>query len=163
MKIVIGRDVLLDGLQKVFSIVPQKPTLPVLTNFLLRAEKNALSVYGTDMDISISTSIPCSVVEEGSVMVNAKRLLNIVRELPAGNVDISAENEQFTIKIDKGDSSIMGMPASDYPELRDHVEGMKLDLSGREFVEMVDKTAFAVAVETHPHCPDRCVLEEFGE
>ena len=50
MKIVVGKDALFEGLQNVGAVVPQKPTVPVLSNFLLRAEGENLFISGTDMD-----------------------------------------------------------------------------------------------------------------
>lgn len=91
MKIFISRGTLFDGLQGVFNVVPQKPTLPVLSNFLMKAEGGFLTVSGTDMDISITTSLECTVLEEGAVTVNAKRFFNIIRELPEQDISLSAE------------------------------------------------------------------------
>lgn len=145
MKIVIGRDALFEGLQGVNSVVPQKPTLPVLSNFLLRAVDGRLTVSGTDMDISVTTAVNCTVMEEGAVTVNAKRFLGVIRELPAEEITVSVRNERLTVTFRQGESSIMGMSASDYPALRDSIEGVSLAVSGPDFMEMVDKTSFSVA------------------
>lgn len=147
MKIVIGKEALFEGLQSVNSVVPQKPTLPVLSNFLLRAAEGKLSISGTDMDMSITTHVACSVLEDGAVTVNAKRFLGVVRELPSGDVTISVRNERLTVTFAQGESAIMGMSASDYPALRDAVEGVTIRVSGADFMEMVDKTSFSVATD----------------
>ena len=145
MKIVIGKDSLLEGLQRVLNIVPQKPTLPVLSNFLLKSSSGNLSISGTDMDISITTSINCNVEAEGSVTVNARRFLGVIRELPPGDINIEVENDRIIIDFMNGQSSILGMPSSDFPALRDSIEGIDVSLSGDDFVEMVDKTGFSVS------------------
>ena len=145
MKIVIGKDSLLEGLQRIFNIIPQKPTLPVLSNFLLRTVDESLYISGTDMDISITTSLKCNVEEEGDITVNAKRFLGIIRELPAGDINIKVDNERVTVDFKNGQSSIMGMPTVDFPALRDSIEGIEVNVSGADFVEMVDKTSFSVS------------------
>ncbi|HDY90471.1 MAG TPA: DNA polymerase III subunit beta, partial [bacterium] len=104
-----------------------------------------LYVSGTDMDISITTSIECNVEEEGDVTVNAKQLLGIIRELPSGEINIKVENERVTIDFKNGQSSIMGMPSVDYPALKDSIEGNEIKISGTNFVEMVEKTSFSVS------------------
>lgn len=147
MKIVIGRGSLFDGLQGVFNVVPQKPTLPVLSNFLMKAEGSILTVSGTDMDISIITSLNCTVLEEGSVTVNAKKFFNIIRELPEQDVTLSSEGERVSLSFKQGEASIMGISASDYPVLKETIDGISVALSGADFVEMVDKTSFSVATE----------------
>ena len=148
MKVVIGRDVLFEGLQRVFSVVPQKPTLPVLTNFHLKTSSGRLFISGTDMDMSITTSLECTVEGEGAVTVNAKRFLDIIRELPErDDVTFKVENERVTVDFRHGCSSIMGMSSADFPSIRDSIEGVSVEMSGADFFEMVDKTSFAVAVE----------------
>ena len=147
MKIVIKRDMLFDGLQRVFSVVPQKPTLPVLTNFLLRATQEGLSISGTDMDLSVTTKLDCEIEGEGAVTVNAKRFLSIIRELPEGDVTIRIEGERVTVDFAHGQSSIMGMSSTDFPSIKEMIEGVTVELSGADFFEMVDKTSFAVAIE----------------
>lgn len=145
MKISISRDVFFDGLQGVGSVIPQKPTLPVLSNFLLKAEKDSLSISGTDMDMFITTLIPCLVEEEGSITVNAKRFFSVIRELPSGEITIESEGERFTVTYCKGQSSILGISSSDYPSLRESLEGVKITLTGSDFIEMVDKSSFSIA------------------
>ncbi len=145
MKLVIGRDIFFEGLQRVFNVVPQKPTLPVLTNFLLSASSDRLSISGTDMDMSITTTIKCSVLSAGAVTVNAKRFFEIIRELPDGDVEIDVENERITISFAHGKSIIMGMPAANYPSLKDSIDGVSVSISGSDFVKMVDKAGFTVS------------------
>ena len=147
MKITIGRDLLYEALQNVNSVVPQKPTLPVLSNFLIRAENSKLSISGTDMDMYITTDIQCEVVEEGSITINAKRFLGVVRELPSESINIEVIGEYLNIIFSQGDAKILGMSSSDYPSLRDTLEGVDVSVSGDEFIEMVNKTSFSVATD----------------
>jgi len=147
VKVVIGRNALFEGLQRVSSVVPQKPTLPVLNNFLLKMSDGQMSISGTDMDIYITTIIECSVEGEGAITVEAKRFLSIIRELPEGDISLLVDNERVTVVFAHGQSSIMGLSASDYPALRESVDGLEMSLSGNDFFEMVDKTSFSVAVD----------------
>ncbi|MCE5252105.1 DNA polymerase III subunit beta [bacterium] len=147
MKVIIGRNELFEGLQHVFNVVPQKPTLPVLTNFLIRVSDGSMSISGTDMDIAITTVIDCTTEGEGAVTVNAKRLINIIRELPEEDITLTIDGERIGVSFSRGESVIMGMSSSDYPALKETVEGITTTLSGADFVEMVDKTGFSVAVD----------------
>jgi len=147
VKIEVGKDVLFEALQRVFNVVPQKPTLPVLTNFLLKVDSGRLYISGTDMDMSISTSIECNCETDGAITVNAKRFISIIRELPQGTVTITVEDDRVTVEFAHGRSSMMGMSAADYPAVRDSVDGVSLAISGDDLFEMVEKTSFAVATE----------------
>ena len=140
MKVLIGRNVLFEGLQRVFSVVPQKPTLPVLTNYLLNISEGRLKISGTDMDISITTELDCTVEGEGTVTVNAKRFLDIIREFPEGNVNITIEDERLVLDFKQGEQKIMGMASSNYPAIRESMDGVSISLDGDELVDIFDKT-----------------------
>ncbi|MFC1607361.1 DNA polymerase III subunit beta [Candidatus Latescibacterota bacterium] len=147
MKILIGRTELFEGLQRVFSVVPQKPTLPVLSNFLLKVSGGKLSISGTDMDISISTVVECTAEGEGTVTINAKRFIEIIRELPDGDINLTIDDDRVTVDFKQGESSIMGMSSEGYPGIRESLDGNSIGISGDDFVEMVEKTSFSVAVD----------------
>ncbi len=147
MKIEVGKGLLFEALQRVFSVVPQKPTLPVLTNFLLKVESGRLYVTGTDMDMAVSTSLDCESSQDGSVTVNAKRFLSIIRELPDEAITLSVEGERVSIEFSRGRSSMMGMSSSDFPAVKNVIEGTEVAASGDDLFDMVEKTSFAVATE----------------
>ncbi|MBW2097060.1 MAG: hypothetical protein JRI80_19560, partial [Deltaproteobacteria bacterium] len=119
MRIVIEKNDLYEGLQRVFNVVPQKPTLPVLSNFLLTVcgdeKAPGLLISGTDMDMSITTRLACDVTGEGSITVNAKRFISIIRELPDGEVTVNIDGEKIRVDFKSGQSNMMGMSASDFP------------------------------------------------
>ncbi len=99
------------------------------------------------MDIYITTTLECSVEGEGAVTVEAKRFLSIIHELPEEDISISVDNDRITVDSAHGQSKITGLSASDYPALRDSVDGLEVSLSGTDFFEMVDKTSFSVTVD----------------
>ena len=88
MKFSISRNALSDLLGVVISAVPAKSTLPILSNVLIKADKEGLTLVATDLDISIRTKGEASVSEEGSITVPAKRIGEIVRELPDADVKV---------------------------------------------------------------------------
>ncbi len=145
MKIVVGRDLLFEALQGVGNVVPQKPTLPVLSNFLLKTSEGRLTISGTDMDMYVVTQVNCTVIEEGGITVNAKRFLSMIRELPEEDITITVKKERVTVNFGHGESSIMGMSAADFPLVREVTEGVSIPVSGSDFLEMVEKTSFSVA------------------
>ena len=53
------------------GIVDKKNSLPILSNILIEAKDNELTLSSTDMDISIIEKIDCNVSEDGSTTINA--------------------------------------------------------------------------------------------
>ena len=145
MNIMIDRDAFTEVLQRVSNIIPQKPTLPVLSNYLLRADGEKLFISGTDMDISMTTGVQCRVEREGSITVNAKKFLGIIRELPPGEIMVSVDGNRVTVDFPSGQSSLLGIQASEYPALRDTLEGVPVHISGADLGLMVERTGFSVS------------------
>ncbi|MDH4131296.1 MAG: DNA polymerase III subunit beta, partial [Gemmatimonadota bacterium] len=67
MKFTITREQFQEGLQAVGASIPTKTTLPVLSNVLLEATRDGLRLSGTDLDIAVTTTVPASVDQEGSI------------------------------------------------------------------------------------------------
>ena len=90
MKFTITREQLQEGLVAVAASVPTKTTLPVLSNILLEATKDGLRLSGTDLDIAVSTTVPAAVDQEGAITLPARKLVEIVRELPSAAIRLTA-------------------------------------------------------------------------
>ncbi len=110
MKFKINRDHFANGLAQVLNVVGSKATMPILSNVLIEAEKDQISLTTTNLDLGIRCKIKAEVKETGAVTLPVKRLAGIVRELP--NVDVAfdaAPNHQ--VKLSSGGSTfrIMGI------------------------------------------------------
>src|SRR3990172_4515647 len=116
MKFTITREKLHEGLGAVAASIPAKTTLPVLANILLEASKDGLTLSGTDLDIAVSTSIPASVDQPGAITLPARKLSEIVRELPNTTIRMTASGEQ-RIQIECGRSKfkLLGLSRGEFP------------------------------------------------
>jgi DNA polymerase-3 subunit beta len=90
MKFTITRERLQEGLQAVAATVPTKTTLPVLANILVEATPDGVRLSGTDLDIAVSVMVPAEVDTQGAVTVPAKKLVEIVRELPSAAIRVTS-------------------------------------------------------------------------
>ena len=79
MKLTVERNELWRGIETVLDVVPAKPAMPILSNLLLHAEGDRLSLAATDLDLSIKTSVAATVEEGGTVTVPARTLAEIAR------------------------------------------------------------------------------------
>jgi len=84
MKFIVTKQALLDGLQRIQNIISNRVTLPILSNVLLEVSEKGLSLTATDLEVSIRTQVSVAMLEKsGSTTLPARRLLSIIRELPA--------------------------------------------------------------------------------
>ncbi|MDO4608576.1 MAG: DNA polymerase III subunit beta [Clostridia bacterium] len=146
MKIRVERSLLLDAVLKMQKTVGSKSSMPVLEGILFSAEKGLLTLSSYNLEMGMKKEIYASCEEEGDIVINARLLADILRKLRGLDVIIESD-ERLVCHIKSGEASfdIMGMQASDYPEMPSLVEGENLIINGESFCEMVKGTIFAVS------------------
>ena len=92
MKLTIKKDILLEALNKVSKAISTKNLIPVLAGIKFELSKKKLTLTASDNDITIQTFINCDddvkVEEEGSIIIQGKYILDIVRKLPDEFINI---------------------------------------------------------------------------
>jgi len=140
------RGELLDVISNIQPVIPTRSTHPVLSNVLLLVEKEGLTILGTDLDISIKGKVEGSVIEEGAIAVPAKRLLELLRELGEGEVNLKRDGERIIIKKGTGRFTVSGVEKEDFPVediLGEKQKEIKLKSSYLE--DMLKATTFAIS------------------
>ena len=116
MRFTIARDKLQDGLLAVAASVPAKTTLPVLANILVEATDRGIRLSATDLDMAVSTELTADVDAQGATTIPAKKLSEIVRELPAAPVKFSTSGEQkVSLECGRSRFKLLGLPRDPEP------------------------------------------------
>src|ERR1051326_1599290 len=148
MKFTITREKLHEGLGAVASSVPTKTTLPVLANVLVEAVKDGLRLSATDLDIAVSTTIAASVDQEGSMTLPARKLVEIVKELPSAAIRVTGSGEQRAqIECGKSKFKLLGLSRDEFPAF----PTVKFDggwkVTAKDLQKLITHVAFAASTE----------------
>ena len=144
MKFKINRDHFANGLAQVLNVVGSKATMPILSNVLIEAEKDQISLTTTNLDLGIRCKIKAEVKEGGIVTLPVKRLASIVRELPNTDVTVdAAPNHQ--VKLSSGGSTfrIMGIGKEEFPPLPEFGDEKAFTLEQSELASMLKSVSYA--------------------
>jgi DNA polymerase-3 subunit beta len=148
MKLTIEKDVLLEALQKVQSIVGQRSTLPILSNVLLKAEGDTISLTTTDMEVCVKTAAAAEIKEEGGTTLPARRFFSICRELPGGSVEIEVDAKDVaTIRCGPSFFKLVGLPEEEFPPLPEFEEGKVYTIDQDVFKDMLQKVGYAASTD----------------
>ena len=149
MKFIVAKPVIYKCLSHLQSIVNKKNTLPILSNILIEAEHNSLTLSSTDMDISIKETISCNIVEPGSTTLNAQIMFDIIKKLPdTSEVEfISNDSKILTIRSNVSKFSLSCLPKDDFPIIDTKSDGKKLTIKSQIIFKLIDKTKFAISNE----------------
>jgi DNA polymerase-3 subunit beta len=145
MKIRIARDELLTGLQRVQGVVEKRNTMPALSNILLETKQDGVELVATDLEIGIRGHYKAEVLEPGSVSVSARKLFEILREMPDSEIAITTQDNNWVqIHAGKIQFKIVGLPGTDFPALPTVEREGRVSISGSGFASLIRKTMFAV-------------------
>ena len=143
MKLKIKKDEILKGLQRIQGVVDKKNTMPILSNMLLVADGKGIEIVATDLEIGLRGRYEAEVEKPGAVTVSAKKMFEIVRELPEENIQIRVEESNW-VRIVSGRSQfkLVGLPKEEYPSLPDVAEEGMITIAGEALREMIKKTLY---------------------
>ncbi|MEX0779081.1 MAG: DNA polymerase III subunit beta [Balneolales bacterium] len=145
MKFSISSGELVNGLSGVIGAIPAKATLPILEFVKIETENNKLKLSATNLEVSIIKYIGAEIETEGAVCMPARRLLEILRQLPdiPLSFDIS-EKSEIKFKTDRGNYKLIGEKAEDYPDVPS-LEGQTIKTNTEILKDAIKKTSFAVS------------------
>jgi DNA polymerase-3 subunit beta len=148
MKFKINRDHFSNGLAQVLNVVGSKATMPILSNVLIEADKDHITLTTTNLDLGIRCKIKAEVKEPGAVTLPVKRLATIVRELP--NVDVvfdAAPNHQVKLASGGSNFKIMGIGKEEFPPLPEFGDEKSFTLEQAELTAMLKSVAYAQSTD----------------
>ncbi len=150
MKVTVERAELLKSLGHVHRVVERRNTIPILANVLIRADKGALSLKATDLDLEVTDSIAAEVASGGATTVPAHMIYDIVRKLPDGaQIVLEGSGDRAVLSIRAGRSrfTLQTLPESDFPDLAAGSMTHSFKLAAADLKRLIDKTQFAISTE----------------
>ena len=145
MKFTCEKNVLLNSINIVSKAVSSSTTLDILKGIKLEANEN-LKLTGSDLDLSIESICDADIREEGSLILDARILSEIIRKLPDGNVEfLTTDKNEIKITCANTKFNILYLSAEGYPEIKKVEEGDKIKIYSRDLREVIKNTLFAVS------------------
>src|SRR5436309_3630852 len=127
MEFTVNKSDLVAELSLSQGVVERKTTIPILSNVLIEAVADRVNLTATDLELGIRCSCPARVKKEGSGTVPARKLLDYVRLLPEGDLQMKfLENHWASITCGRSRTRIAGMSRESFPELPQMPERMAL-------------------------------------
>ena len=146
MKFRISKEAFLDGLQKVQHVVSSRTTLPILSNVLIVAKDGRIQFTTTDLDVGITGSVEAQIDKEGATTLPAKRLVSIVRELPASEVEVSVDSKNHaSMRCGPSFFKIIGLGEAEFPPLPNFQDAKEFRIPQVVLRDGLRKTAYAIS------------------
>src|ERR1700686_1270112 len=147
MEFTVKKYDLLAELNLTQGVVERKTTIPILSHLLCEAKGNRLAITATDLELSIRTSCEAKVKADGTGTIPAKKLLELVRLLPEGEIRFKLlENHWVQITSDRKNYKLVGMAKDNFPAVPVFPHPL-VSIPAKILSSLIAKTVFAISME----------------
>ena len=149
MEITVRREDLVRDLQVIQGIVDRRGAIAILSNALLVASNDSLSLSATDLDVSVKAVCPARVKKAGATTLPARKLHDIVKALPSGSDILLRDDEEgfVTVQSERTNYKVATLPKDDFPTLPENKGAQEIALPAAVMSRLIGKTSFAITVE----------------
>ncbi len=164
MKFTATREQILGPLQSVIGVVERRQTMPVLSNVMLAARNNRLSITGTDLEVELVAASEISVAQAGDITVPGRKFLDIMRALPDGvMVTVATESERLSVRAGRSRFTLSTLPAGEFPVIDEVNAQHSVKVSQAVFRRLIDKSHFSMAQQDVRYYLNGMLLETDGK
>lgn len=148
MEFTIEKNELLKELNLVQGVVEKKNTIPILSNLLIESDGTGrIAILGTDLDVSLRTGAPASVKTEGSMVVSARKLFDIVRNLPEAPIRLTQDsNDWIVIDCARSKFKVVGQGKEHFPVVPSWTDS-QFRIPSEVLKTLINRTIFAITQE----------------
>ena len=146
MHVVISRKELLRGLHRVQGVVEKRNAMPILSNVLLETKESGIEMFATDLEVGVRGFYHAEVKKPGGAAVSARKLLEILKELPDTEIVMATIKDSSFLSIQCGSSrfKIMALSPGDFPKMPMTIGKELPQIPAGLLSRMLNKTTYAV-------------------
>lgn len=149
MKFKVSSSALLKQLSGLSGILSSSNALPIIDCFLFQISKNELKITATDLETTMTTSMPIESKDSGDIAIPARILLDTLKAFPEQPLTFTIDEKKFSVEIssDNGKYKLTGCDATDFPKLAELESPSSFDIDAAVLSKIIGKTLFAVGTD----------------
>lgn len=151
MKFTFDRDSMMKEISISQEIITNKSPISILSNILLIAKDNTLTIKASDTSVNFITNIPVDILEEGSTTIFCDKFSNILSSLPSGEIEFEQQDIKVTIKpvSKKVKFQLKSIASEKFAEIPEANDVPFFEMPSKDFKEMIQHTIFSVSDDTN--------------
>lgn len=145
MKFTVEQEALNRSLQLLQSVIPNRSPVAVLQNVRMTTNDDGLLCTATNLEVATQIQIDATVEEHGDIILNCRKLAELVRALPQSEIKFSlSASDRMTITSTSGRYRLIGMSSEEFPVLPE-CTGNSFSVKGEDLVRLLENTLFAAS------------------
>lgn len=154
MNIVVFQENLLRQLTLASRFLPLKSTtIPVLNSFLLTAKDGVITILASNIETTITTTVPGKIEQEGKALLPAKTILSLIPTLAGEKITLALDGKRLLVKSEKAEVFLNTEDADDYPQIKNYDVKQTIAISRNLLLDIVQKVVVAASSD-----PMRAIL-----
>jgi len=169
MKAIIGKREFTRQLSIADSITSSKSSIPILSNVLIEAqsEKGILNITASNLETGVKVVGNASITETGAIVVNSKKVLSVIRELPDDDIYIFTDehlrlNVQSTNKSINARFLIIGMDKENFPLVKTEIGNTYFEIEASILKDLIKKVIFSISQDENKYALTGVFMEKYN-
>ncbi len=165
MKFFTSKENLQYAIQNVQRAISAKSPLPVLTGILFQCDDGVLKLTATDMDISITSSVPVEMEISGSIIIPARYISEFAKKLPDKTIEFESigDGQMVTVRYGQSEFTVNGFNPEDFPHMKATEEEFRFMIPSDTLKDIIRKVIYAVSHDDSRPIFTGVLLEIDGE
>lgn len=136
-----------DAVGKVRGCVPTRSTMPILTNILVTAENDSVSVRATTLEVEATARIPAAVQLPGALAVSGDVLAGLTKRQPkTEGLRFGVTNSGVEVAVGRSRYQLRSLSADEFPERRFVKDGVSFVVTAKAFAALLAEVRYAVSL-----------------
>lgn len=147
MELYVQKSDLFSALDRIEGIIDIKRLMPVLTHCLFTVNEDNIQLFGTDLSLSVITSCNAEIIKPGTIIAPAKKLYELLRTFPEGNIHLKYEeiNNRLKIILDNYRFSLSCIPVEDFPSVPEYKSPDSAEFCASFLSNIIKKIQFSIS------------------
>ncbi len=147
MEAILQKSELMPHIQRAQNIVQKKTSMPILGNLLLETQEHGMMIYATDLEVGLVVECPAKVVSRGSCTVGARKLFEIVKELPDKEIRFAARDNALELHCHSSKFRLKILSPDEFPRLPKFESSKLVPIPSSVLKDLIRNTIFSVCTD----------------
>ncbi len=147
MRFTFDRDAMIKEVSIAQEIITNKSPISILSNILLIAQNNILTIKASDTSVNFISTIPVEIQEEGTTTIYCDKFMAILSSSPSGEIEFIQEDIKVTIKplTKRRNFQLKSIASEKFPDFSSSNDLPFFEVPAKELKQMIKQTIFSVS------------------
>ncbi|MCM8829388.1 MAG: DNA polymerase III subunit beta [Candidatus Omnitrophica bacterium] len=144
MEIIVKSSILKKECEKIEDVLPAKPSIAITGGILFDVKEMGCFLTATDLENTIRINIECEKIKKGSVVINGRKFISLIKQLPDSEIKISKKNNSVDVICGDAKYTFPSMDEEEFPKIQKFSEEITIKLESNILREGINKVRFCI-------------------